>query len=155
MLVPIISEPVFEGADYVRVDSIEVGCAIIIRSDKEGEKPIGRAQPNTGALVFLRRALQSGEKLTATALQTDVPIPKQSDPSKSAPVYSLPSPLPKPVTLTTLYAGSIGIDAWGMVPGSRVRVLSPSDRICLPCLRPKGAECTCPRYKHRHGRKLQ
>lgn len=121
MLSPIIREPVFEYAEHVLVSSIEAGSEITVSS---GQQAIGVSNATSGsAIVKLDRPLQRGETLTAIAKKGG----QRSKKSVPVTVQQLLTPLPAPICLATLYAESNCIDTWGMVPGSKVTIVSGND----------------------------
>lgn len=123
MLSPIIKEPIFEFAQYVFVHSVESGATLTIFSGKE---KIGISKALGGSLaVTLDRQLQRGEYIKAVS-----ELAGQNSPSSvSVSVQELLLPLPAPVFMPTLYAGAKCIAIWGVIPGSKVKIISYSEQL--------------------------
>jgi hypothetical protein len=100
MISPIIAEPVFVGSEYVKVHSLEAGSKVIVMS---GQEQIGLAKASGGSVnVKLNRALTVKDVLTATSAKGG----QTSNAAASVKVQQLPTPLPTPICLATLYAGA-------------------------------------------------
>lgn len=124
MLSPIIKEPIFEHTEHVIVYSIEKETQVTIWSGerKRGNK-IGMSFSTGGSTVIkLDRQLKINEELVAVAEKESL-----YSESTHVNVQKLPDNLPTPNCLSVLYAGSNCISTWGMVPGSKVSVISSND----------------------------
>jgi hypothetical protein len=126
MLSPIIDKHVYDGTTIVRITCISAGTTVIVRSNRDRHEPPIAQQSVGGELIIdMGRNLREGEVLTAVARIGS----EQSSPSEEVTVLHTPEPMPFPLTETTLYIGGIGIGAWGVLPGSMVKVISAVEEL--------------------------
>lgn len=131
MFDPIIEEPVFAGAQHVVVHSIEAGSQVNVLTGQRRTtgsflhwQSIGVSTATSGRLtVELDRPLEPSDVLRVVAEKDEQTASSVS----GVRVQPLPLPLPAPICYSTLYAGSCCMNTWGMVPGSKVQVVSGAE----------------------------
>jgi hypothetical protein len=135
LLSPIILNPIFAFSKVAVVYSIEADDKVTIYSGNQKTvdnksistwDKIGTATSTGGAVnVWLDRPLKKDEYLTAVVDRKK----QSSNPASPVQVQELISPISAPICLDTLYVGSKGIYAWGMIPGSKVSIFSNGNEL--------------------------
>jgi len=125
MFSPVIDQHVYEGQDYVWVNGVDAGVTVKVFSTAQRRRnpKLGEAQSFGESVIVSVNALKKDESIYAVAYQGA----GQSNPSEKVTVQPLPPDIPKPLTSLTLYEGATCLYAWGLLPGSTVKVWSGTD----------------------------